>query len=582
MGSYMSFNKDEITGLNPVLNKTEGMVNMRQKIISGIVVLSFLFSCNSMGYSGGDGTESDPYLINSLSDLQQITLDTKDYSNHDRTLYYKMISDIDLGGLTFTNTVINSGYISFKFDGDGHDIKNMIISAGNDEDYVGFFGSATSANICNLCVIDAEITVGDLCSHVGVLSGYIQGEVSNCYVTGTINTGKRVTNVGGFCGILYGSCSQCYSDVSIVHQDCCSVIGGFSGLIAPYTNSVLIEDCFSSGCISGGDLSSAIGGFAGELFDARGYNYTPELTLLNCYSSGPISEGAHSEFIGGFTGYQMAKTSKCYSNSSILSGFFLSNIGGFCGRQHIDSSIIDSYAEGTITAGSNSYLVAGFVARNDADISNCYTKSSVDVQDTALHVAGFCAQNSGNISNSFWDKLVSGLTHSDGGTGKTTSEMTIQSTFSGWDFSAAWVMDDYPKLTALFSTSKQTFSEWTDEYNLLPQESSYDATPANDGIPNLLKYACGLNPSLAYNSSALLSCTMKPTSEVFTMTYYKSKSSTGVSLEPSKTYSLTNNWTKLGIDKMKTGEDESREIWEASMEVNSDVGFMRLEASMEE
>ncbi|RKY24828.1 MAG: hypothetical protein DRP62_02860 [Planctomycetota bacterium] len=71
-------------------------------------------------------------------------------------------------------------------------------------------------------------------------------------------------------------------------------------------------------------------------------------------------------------------------------------------------------------------------------------------------------ENGGSVISSFWDTDTSGQTTSDGGTGKTTAEMKILSTFTsaGWDFTNetangtndVWAIKktvDYPKLVWL-------------------------------------------------------------------------------------------------------------------------------------
>ena len=53
------------------------------------------------------------------------------------------------------------------------------------------------------------------------------------------------------------------------------------------------------------------------------------------------------------------------------------------------------------------------------------------------------------ISNSYWDTESSGWDTSDGGEGRTTTEMTTEATFVDWDFADTWTIDEgtsYPCL----------------------------------------------------------------------------------------------------------------------------------------
>jgi len=71
-----------------------------------------------------------------------------------------------------------------------------------------------------------------------------------------------------------------------------------------------------------------------------------------------------------------------------------------------------------------------------------------------MGLGGLCGENcSDNITSSFWDVNSSRIDVSDGGTGLTTQEMQIESTFTdaGWDFSIEPIWKicetvDYPRL----------------------------------------------------------------------------------------------------------------------------------------
>ena len=71
---------------------------------------------------------------------------------------------------------------------------------------------------------------------------------------------------------------------------------------------------------------------------------------------------------------------------------------------------------------------------------------------SAAGVGGLVGVDSGVISNSFWDTQGSGQSTSAGGTGKTTSQMKQQATFTGWDFTDTWGIFEnktYPLLKSL-------------------------------------------------------------------------------------------------------------------------------------
>jgi hypothetical protein len=143
--------------------------------------------------------------------------------------------------------------------------------------------------------------------------------------------------------------------------------------------------------------------------------------------------------------------SKCYSTGAVKIG----TLGGFAGGfiQWNTGTITNSYTRCTVTGQSTSFA-GGFVQWNNAGtIDDCYSTGAVS---GATFNAGFCQSNDTptDITNCFWDTQTSGQASSDGGTGKTTTQMKTESTFTdaGWDFTTpVWYIQStinvgYPNL----------------------------------------------------------------------------------------------------------------------------------------
>jgi len=83
------------------------------------------------------------------------------------------------------------------------------------------------------------------------------------------------------------------------------------------------------------------------------------------------------------------------------------------------------------------------------------------------------------IRNSYWDTQTSGRTKSNGGEGKTTAEMMMQSTFENWDFDNVWCIgnrETYPQLQHFVDCDTMVSVEnieYYDEIEIYPH-------PAND------------------------------------------------------------------------------------------------------
>jgi hypothetical protein len=101
-----------------------------------------------------------------------------------------------------------------------------------------------------------------------------------------------------------------------------------------------------------------------------------------------------------------------------------------------------------------------------------------------------------------------------------------------------------------------TFNSWVSEYFTTPQLgepniSGPNATPENDGIPNLLKYLFDIdpaNPMSAADRAALpvvgLDTTSTPGTEYLTLTYRESASATGITVNV-QTSSDLQTWTTV-------------------------------------
>lgn len=363
----------------------------------------------------GTGTEDDPYLIYTAEELQMIGLMSCDWDKH-----FRLMADIDLSAYKGTSFniigfIINNLRYEVRtftgvFDGNGHTISNFSY-VSNDTDYIGLFGHAgwspyNKGEIRNLGLIDPNVDAGTG-NYVGSLIGY-GGTITNCYVNGGSVSGHNC--VGG----LVGTCT-----------------------------AGTITECNSSASVSG---VNDVGGLIGDK-DAD--------TVMYSYSVGTVSGG---NWVGGLIGSNSSRVNQCYSTASVSGN---NNVGGLTGGSiggFGSGSIATSYSGGTVTGNEN---VGGLVGHNSGNIAKSYSSGTVSGD---RYVGGLVGRKmfSGTevfVIDSFWDTEASGLSNSDGGTGKTTAEMQTVSMFleAGWDFvdEAAngtddiWWIDegqDYPRL----------------------------------------------------------------------------------------------------------------------------------------
>lgn len=193
------------------------------------------------------------------------------------------------------------------------------------------------------------------------------------------------------------------------------------GSLAGHLENGTITDCYAEAVsVSGGN---AVGGLVG--FNAG--------RIVNCYSSGRVWGDI---FVAGLVGQVGAGTViKCYSNASASGN---RNVGGCVGKTAEETSAVTHcYAAGRVTGDTYVGGMAGQVERGA--VYQCYSTGSVSGNHDAGGLVGY-TRVLGKVVHSFWDTQTSGQLTSAGGTGKTTAEMQMVSTFTsaGWDFWNIW------------------------------------------------------------------------------------------------------------------------------------------------
>jgi hypothetical protein len=146
------------------------------------------------------------------------------------------------------------------------------------------------------------------------------------------------------------------------------------------------------------------------------------------YCSGNVTGDSR---VGGLVGWNQATLSNSYSSCSVTGN---SRVGGVTGDNWYYRGIVsNSYSTGTVTGSTR---VGGLVGLNYyGSVSQSYSTGSVT---GFSQVGGLVGYNKGTVSNSFWDRVTSEMEESDGGTGRSATEMKDVATFSGagWDIYA--------------------------------------------------------------------------------------------------------------------------------------------------
>ena len=358
-------------------NATSGSVTVTNAAANSTVSLSgFTYSTGvnptPLAPSVGNGTVGNPYQIANLQNLYWLSTTTSVWTGG---AYFIQTANIDAAAASIWTGgaglfPIGSSALSFTGHYDGQGFSINNLYINRGDSMVSLFGRVDTGASISNLNLTNETIISSS-------SGYLSGFVAQIYGSSTVT---NCTLNGGF---VYGPGS----------------FAGFVGSMGSTSNGgATITNCSSNLAIFG--TSSNVGGFVSYL-DVGGI-------IKNSYCQGSVNG---TGYVGGFVGRPVAGSiTNCYSKVNVYGSSQIN--GGFLSYSNSATTIITNcYALGTV-AGTN--FTGGFGGYNSANIvfTNCY-----------------------------WDTNVSGLAYGFGSngslsgvTGKTTTQMTTQSTFNGWDF----------------------------------------------------------------------------------------------------------------------------------------------------
>ncbi|WP_455638435.1 InlB B-repeat-containing protein [Parabacteroides sp.] len=222
--------------------------------------------------------------VNAGGTTLKIGENTQSYTAGFSGIYFKLTSDIDLGGHDWKPIGNFDNPFSGIFDGDGHTLNGLKVevSAGNKAVCAGLFGYVTDGTLQNLGVSLASggikanaITLGTVAYAGGIVGGIKQDKgtaiIRNCYVTGD--------------GTVEATSEQ--SDASA---------GGIAGYALYVTNIISLTHCYATvGMeVTAGTYDDAFaGGIAGKIQGTISYTFATGKVAVN---------GGYHQTAGGICG----------------------------------------------------------------------------------------------------------------------------------------------------------------------------------------------------------------------------------------------------------------------------------------
>ncbi len=251
-----------------------------------LILILLIATTGLKAYSGGNGTESDPYQIATLNDLKQLSETENDWNKN-----FKQIADIDASETENWNDGKGFPPIGkFKgiYEGANHQITGLYIKRATDYDIrIALFAVLEGAKVSNLILenifVEGANSVGGL-----VGTSRYGSVIENCSTSGIIKTcgNNPYVNLlcGGLAGYLKDNC-KIENSFSSCNVEGCKYVGGLVGSV---TLDCTVLNSYAIGAVNG-DIQT--GGLVGECF----YNST----IQNCYSTGEVSG---EESTGGLIG----------------------------------------------------------------------------------------------------------------------------------------------------------------------------------------------------------------------------------------------------------------------------------------
>ncbi|MBO6170260.1 MAG: hypothetical protein J6O51_09885 [Bacteroidales bacterium] len=340
-------------------------------------------------FSGGEGTQENPYKIATARDLKNLQKYTVEgYGSIKAASFlganYQQQNDIQTKNANLIPIGTESAKFTGVYDGNGTSILNVAINTTTDN--TGIFGYIENATI-------KDLTVTGTVSSSGLYTAGIAGQMSGTsLISGCTNT-AMITNTNGnnsYTAGIVGRALNTSKIISCVNEGYVNASKAFAaGIVGDMTGT--IDKCINKGEIDGG---ANTGGIAGSLRAGS--------TIRRCYSSkGKTITGTNR--VGGIVGYQVAGTvANCFSNSNVT----------------VTSNTADYGAGGLVG-------ILGGLLFNSAtgDITVKCSASCTDKTKAVVNVGGLVGRQTGGTIQNVYSPLYAkdikiGSIHGRSGSGK--------------------------------------------------------------------------------------------------------------------------------------------------------------------
>lgn len=413
-------------------------------------------------FSGGIGTQDNPFLISTPDDMQELLSNGMYFNNPDN--YYKLVNNIDISEIKI-NTAMDSTYC-FRgvFDGNYCILSGFTANSDNyvtksglgKQIYIGLFGynagvikNLTVSN-CSFKFNDESKTYSDI-MFGGVLAGINTGRISNCivensevYIKKTAkndntseNDHKYQIGSGGLVGRLVGSiynsgvvnCKDVVALANLTKTDNQYIgLSSAGGLVGYMEHDAYIEGCFVHFSHSGENISRVMAQVRGESNDnsykTKGFSYagglvgwadlnkasTNKAAIFYCVVDAPTELLAGLQYCSDANNEHERRAGVVIGKNTAIAEV---NFKGNVAATHRASKIIETdsnYAnlfikdpedvagDKTLSFGCNSVSYSSFDASFDNQVARLETKDGWVANENGKAIRGSAALKAVNLS----------------------------------------------------------------------------------------------------------------------------------------------------------------------------------------
>jgi len=374
-------------------------------------------------FSGGSGTQLDPYIIANVTELQAM--------EDDLAAYYALGGAIDAsatsgwnGSTGFAPIGQASPYFTGELDGADYTITGLTINRPT-TDHVGLIGVVhTGGVVKNVGLVANNIQGG---KYTGALVGHvITGTTQDCYSTGSVDGTESVGGIAGFT-VTTSTVQDCYATGNVAGT---LNVGGVVGWLHA---SSTIQDCYSTGSVDG---TTSVGGVAGRVYYS---------TITRSYSTGSVTGTTNVGGVAGNCLYHRGMQD-CYSTGSVTG---TTSVGGVAG--YTESDIVRCYSTGDVDGNLNVGGAIGWSVGAYADVDDVWCANSVTATGVSpTKIGAFCGLNGSDAVLTrcyYWAHVgtVADAVGQQDGTGTPSSVVSNEyfwtygnEPYPQWDFLTLW------------------------------------------------------------------------------------------------------------------------------------------------